>query len=68
MKVIKRIEVKEVILHLDEKIELDNWMDISDLQIYLGCGEIIDIEYIGGVVNDDLEGFTYEYRIKYMEL
>lgn len=65
MKVISRYNIKEVILHLEEKLDLDNWTTSSDLQAYLKCGEIMEIKYIGCTWDDE---YTYQYHIKYMEL
>lgn len=65
MKVLSRYNIKEVILHLAEELDLDDWSTSSDLQIYLQCGEILEVQYFGCSWDDE---YMYEYRIKYMEL
>lgn len=65
MKVISRYNIKEVILHLAEGLDLDCWETSSNLQEYLKCGKILKIKYLGCTWDDE---YTYEYRIKYMEL
>lgn len=65
MKVISRYNIKEVILHLGEELDLDDWTTSSDLQEYLKCGEITEIKYLGCTRGDE---YAYEYHIKYMEL
>ena len=41
MKVLAKYNIKEVILYLDEKLDLDIWTTSSDLQQYLKYGEIL---------------------------
>jgi hypothetical protein len=65
MNVISRHNIKEVILHLAEELDLDSWETSSDLQIYLKCGEILKIKYLGCTWDDE---YTYQYKIKYIEL
>ena len=65
MKVLSRYNVKEVILHLAEELDLDRWTTSVDLQEYLKCGEIIKIKYIGCSWDDE---YTYQYKIKYIVL
>lgn len=65
MKVLSRYNIKEVILHLEEKLDLDDWTTSSDLQEYLKCGEILEVQYFGCSWDDE---YMYEYRIKYIEL
>lgn len=65
MKVLSIYNVKEVILHLAEELDLDRWETSSDLQEYLKCGEILKIKYLGFSWDDE---YTYQYKIKYMEL
>lgn len=65
MKVIKHINIKEVILHLDEKLNLDQWYTLQEIKEYLKCSEIIKIKYLGCGYDDTYE---YQYKIKYMEL
>ncbi len=65
MKVLSRHDIKETILLLAEELDLDDWRTSSDLQIYLKCGEILEIKYLGCTWDDE---YLYEYRIKYLEL
>jgi hypothetical protein len=65
MKVLSRRDIKETILLLAEELDLDSWETNSDLQQYLKCGEILKIKYLSCTWNDE---YTYEYRIKYLEL
>lgn len=65
MKALSRYNVKEVILHLAEKLDLDCWETSSNLQEYLKCGEIMKIKYLGCTWDD---GYTYGYHIKCMGL
>ncbi len=64
MKVLSRHDIKETILLLAEELDLDDWRTSSDLQIYLKCGEILEIKYLGCTWDDE---YLYEYRIKYLE-
>lgn len=65
MKVLSRRDIKETVLFLAEKLDLDGWETHSDLQIYLKCGEILKIKYLGCAWDDE---YTYQYKIKYSEL
>ena len=65
MKVLSRQDIKETVLFLAEELDLDIWTASSDLQIYLKCGEILEIKYLGCTWDDE---YTYQYKIKYMEL
>lgn len=65
MKVLAKYNVKEVIIHLAEKLDLDDWRTSSRLQEYLKCGEILKIKFMSCSFDDE---YTYEYKIKYMEL
>lgn len=65
MKVLSRHDIKETILYLDEELDLDKWETHSDLQEYLKCGEILKIKYLGCSWDDE---YSYQYRIKYLEL
>ena len=65
MKVLSRHDIKETILLLEEELDLDGWETHSDLQQYLKCGEILKIKYLGCTWDDE---YSYEYRIKYLEL
>ena len=62
MKVLSRYNVKEVILHLAEQLDLDCWTTSVDLQEYLKCGEILEIKYLGCTCDDE---YMYQYKIKY---
>ena len=65
MNVISKHDIKETVLFLAEELDLDGWETSSDLQIYLKCGEILKIKYLGCTRDDE---YTYQYKIKYMEL
>ena len=65
MNVISKHDIKETVLFLAEELDLDRWETSSDLQIYLKCGEILKIKYLGFSWDDE---YTYQYKIKYMEL
>ena len=65
MKVLSRHDIKETILFLAEELDLDRWGTHSDLQIYLKCGEILKIKYLGCTWDDE---YSHQYKIKYLEL
>ena len=65
MKVLSRHDIKETVLFLADELDLDIWNASSELQEYLKCGEILEIKYLGCTWNDE---YTYQYKIKYMEL
>lgn len=66
MKVLSIRKVKEIQIQLEEKLDLDRWQVVSDLQILLNCSEILEVKYIECSVDDD--SYTYTYSIKYLEI
>lgn len=65
MKVLSISEVKEIQIQLEEKLNLDIWHTVSDLQILLKCGEILEIKYIDCHFDCTM---VYNYSIKYLTL
>lgn len=65
MTVISKFNIKEVILHLEEELDLDDYRANYDIQAYLKCGEILEVKYLGCTWDDE---YTYQYHIKYLEL
>lgn len=65
MKVLAVRKVKEVQIQLDEVLDLERWETSSDLQLFLKCGEILEVKYIDCHFDDTV---VYNYSIKYLEL
>lgn len=65
MKVLSISEVKEIQIQLEEKLNLDIWHTVSDLQILLKCGEILEVKYLDCHFDDTM---VYNYSIRYLTL
>ena len=67
MNVLNIINIKEVVIHVDNRIYLYNGEYALSLQVQLKCEEILEAKYLGYTVNIYNEA-VYKYIIKYIEL
>lgn len=65
MKILSISEVKEIQIQLEVKLDLDIWHTVSDLQILLKCGEILEVKYLDCHFDDTM---VYNYSIRYLTL